>query len=732
MANAIRTALFAAALVLVVIVPPSAMASADPGVPTTGATVLGAGFSGKPFVLDGDMVIETIGLYESIRDYQDATNPDWVAWYDHALGGLWEHVLHDDGLLVALRGDLRPGFEVVDLSDPGNPVGLADVDANLFESGWLGDQALIVSGEDFLLAYDLVDPTEPVFASFRVLGLHAQSRWFSEWNSRLYIIDHDATLRVFDITTPLQPVDLGTVSLAGDRIDAMVAGDGVLYALVAGGGALDLVTYDLTDPLDPRETSRTNHTAAAGAVGLQLCAADELLLAGSSDALIRAYDVSDPTRLVEGYELPLVAEHLDVSDNRVFVMTGQDVRIFPRTAAAEQPGAPVVRSRLPRLQTIDGDGPVQIGQLHGDRNLIVPIDASNPRHPKVGAPFDTGLRGAFYYADDIGLMVTLNGSFQLVDLSVPLEPDWLGSVDLPRVYFFRAALTGEVAVLETGSIDVELRFYDLTDPMEPHFRTKVYDYGLQDIEGDIMVCSRSDRIRIYDVSDLDDPRFVRQVFFDDAVQEVHLHQYHAYVLVRDLSGARRIHSVRLTDPAYPVVLGSVELNHNAGELDAHDGRLYTYGYHICQIIDVADPEHLEIVAEFPAYGHTGPGLAFNGDVTTVGGWLVSMRDDGLSVSAAPDQIPTVASRLEPAYPNPLNPSTNIAFTVGSAQELTLAVHDVRGRLVAHLATGRFEAGRHTVRWNGEDSTGLPVASGVYLVRLHGKGLDASGTVTVVK
>jgi hypothetical protein len=109
-----------------------------------------------------------------------------------------------------------------------------------------------------------------------------------------------------------------------------------------------------------------------------------------------------------------------------------------------------------------------------------------------------------------------------------------------------------------------------------------------------------------------------------------------------------------------------------------------------------------------------------------------MQDEGLTVSAAPDGVPAAASRLEPAVPNPFNPSTTIAFTLDRARELTLSVHDLRGRMVARLAHGRFEAGRHLRRWDGRNEAGRPVASGVYLVRLHGEGLDASRTVTLVK
>ena len=58
--------------------------------------------------------------------------------------------------------------------------------------------------------------------------------------------------------------------------------------------------------------------------------------------------------------------------------------------------------------------------------------------------------------------------------------------------------------------------------------------------------------------------------------------------------------------------------------------------------------------------------------------------------------------------------------------------DPRRRPCGDLADGHFDAGRHEVRWQGEDAAGQVVASGVYLVRLQGRGLEATRPVTLVK
>lgn len=45
------------------------------------------------------------------------------------------------------------------------------------------------------------------------------------------------------------------------------------------------------------------------------------------------------------------------------------------------------------------------------------------------------------------------------------------------------------------------------------------------------------------------------------------------------------------------------------------------------------------------------------------------------------------------------------------------VHDARGRRVASLLDEALPAGPHTIEWRGRDTSGQPVAAGVYFVRL---------------
>ncbi len=87
----------------------------------------------------------------------------------------------------------------------------------------------------------------------------------------------------------------------------------------------------------------------------------------------------------------------------------------------------------------------------------------------------------------------------------------------------------------------------------------------------------------------------------------------------------------------------------------------------------------------------------------------------------------VSATLHPAYPNPFNPSTTIAFDLPTNGKVTIGLYDVTGRLVRTLADTEFMSGRHQIQL---DARGL--SSGVYLVRMSGTFGLMSNKVTLLK
>ena len=86
-----------------------------------------------------------------------------------------------------------------------------------------------------------------------------------------------------------------------------------------------------------------------------------------------------------------------------------------------------------------------------------------------------------------------------------------------------------------------------------------------------------------------------------------------------------------------------------------------------------------------------------------------------------------------AYPNPFNPQTTIVFDVPRRGRVSVAVYDVRGRLVRQLADGKYEAGSaYEATWTGDDDTGRSVATGAYFVEVRTGGESVVEKVMLVR
>jgi len=70
------------------------------------------------------------------------------------------------------------------------------------------------------------------------------------------------------------------------------------------------------------------------------------------------------------------------------------------------------------------------------------------------------------------------------------------------------------------------------------------------------------------------------------------------------------------------------------------------------------------------------------------------------------------------YPNPFNPSTTISFSVKAAGMAKLNIFNLKGQLVKCLADGALPKGEHKLIWDGKDSDGNVVGSGIYFYHLE--------------
>ena len=69
-------------------------------------------------------------------------------------------------------------------------------------------------------------------------------------------------------------------------------------------------------------------------------------------------------------------------------------------------------------------------------------------------------------------------------------------------------------------------------------------------------------------------------------------------------------------------------------------------------------------------------------------------------------------------PNPFNMDTEIRYALPENGRVRLFIYDMRGRLVRILADGYQTAGTQSIFWDGKDTFGRDVSSGIYLYRLQ--------------
>ncbi len=73
--------------------------------------------------------------------------------------------------------------------------------------------------------------------------------------------------------------------------------------------------------------------------------------------------------------------------------------------------------------------------------------------------------------------------------------------------------------------------------------------------------------------------------------------------------------------------------------------------------------------------------------------------------------------LLPNYPNPFNPVTNIRFALPDPGRVTIDIYNTLGQKVRTLSDSYFEAGYHTLVWDGKSDASAEVSSGAYYYRL---------------
>jgi hypothetical protein len=118
------------------------------------------------------------------------------------------------------------------------------------------------------------------------------------------------------------------------------------------------------------------------------------------------------------------------------------------------------------------------------------------------------------------------------------------------------------------------------------------------------------------------------------------------------------------------------------------------------------------------------------------GALIGAHDLGCHepVGVDPDGISSFEALRVDAYPNPFNPATTIEYSIEESAHVTLDIYNAAGQRVRNLVdeSQTPRTGGYTEIWNGQDSRGSTVSSGIYFCQLRAGDQSVTRKLVLLK
>ena len=158
-------------------------------------------------------------------------------------------------------------------------------------------------------------------------------------------------------------------------------------------------------------------------------------------------------------------------------------------------------------------------------------------------------------------------------------------------------------------------------------------------------------------------------------------------------------------------------------------KTFTEGYDFCQM-------RTDTSQGLPACGP-------DGFITTWVGYVLGWANYSASVACNNGEVvgtgalvlpsPVITS-LSHAFPNPMNPTAEITYTIGKSGKVLLRILDVSGHVVRILVNQYQEATPepYKVTWDGKNECGLSAASGVFFYQLEAPGYRSAKKIVILR
>jgi len=115
-------------------------------------------------------------------------------------------------------------------------------------------------------------------------------------------------------------------------------------------------------------------------------------------------------------------------------------------------------------------------------------------------------------------------------------------------------------------------------------------------------------------------------------------------------------------------------------------------------------------------------------------WVLMKSEYKSGIKLREGKIPDHFALL-PNFPNPFNARTTIYYDLPASRaqwNVHLVVYNVRGECVRTLIERSQPPGRYWVSWDGSDSQGKPLSTGIYILKLYSNGFEQEKKAVLIK
>lgn len=669
----------------------------------------------------------------------------------------------DFAFLAVEENNSTAKLRVVDLSDPMNPFEAGDVEflglgATTVES--MGDHVFVGDEITGVHVFDVSDPTDPVRVRVLGFGSNVATYDITVSGNYAYVVIPDG-LRILDVSTPSQAQLVGSSSFGSQDGRVVVAGN---YAYVTGGSGL--VVVDVTNPTVPSIVSTLEISLGQDA-GLAI--SGSLVCVAGSNGTLYVVDVSAPVSPIIVDTIDVLAGCRDVAiDGSLVFVTGH--LNFLRVIDLSLPNPEVVAVGPAHGHRLVLDGGRAFVTFAADLNIV---DITPPRSaPIVGHLATESYTLQVDVSDDLLFIADNREGFQIADVSDRTTPVILGHLDTPGnaeavaasgSYAYVVAgglqvidvsspkspvIVGSAGVSHVEAIDVadnlacvgniwRLELFDVSDPTEPIALDPVPTgsaYGVDILADYAYVASPANGLVVVDISVPSASAIVSTVPM--TAYDVQVTTGPGFLDLAVVATTFGCSIVDISDPSAPLLMSQLQLSGIPWGVDVEDEVAYVSTFHGgMSVIDISNPGAPQLLGTgWPLFDRAVDVVVSEDHVFVAAydaGTVIFPKQCG-DPTGAGVPVSDLRSRVIVPVPNPSHGPSTLLFDLPRSSHVRLEVFDASGRSIRQLTPGNLMAGTQSVFWDGHNSNGVRVGSGVYLTRVEWMGGSITGRIDIVR